>query len=245
MTIVSAGNASGGTVVLNSNGTITFTPNMGGLAPCSFQYVISDGTNTASANVTVLIQVKYQWHNFHNPDDVNNDGTVSPIDALLVINWINAYGSSGIIGLGITATTNYYDVIADNIVAANDALHVVNTLNAQNQAHNLSTAAASGSADSSPARRRFEQRQFEQRSQANRHCRSPPVRCWLQTKPQLLRRATQPARWLQPAFLLQPTNLSTPPLSTSASPPVSSTRQRHLAANESPPAVGWAVALDF
>jgi subtilisin family serine protease/subtilisin-like proprotein convertase family protein len=130
LTIVSVGNSSGGSVALNADGSITFTPDLGGLAPGSFQYIVSDGVNTAIGNVTVMILPLYPWHNQSNPDDVNNDGVVTPIDALMVINQINAYGSTPInsvrdIGSGIT----YYDVVPDNYIAANDALDVINYVN--------------------------------------------------------------------------------------------------------------------
>jgi hypothetical protein len=62
--------------------------------------------------------------------DVNADGYISAIDPLSVINYINAFGSSPIIGLGASAKAKlYYDVIPDNVIAANDALAVINYIN--------------------------------------------------------------------------------------------------------------------
>jgi subtilisin family serine protease/subtilisin-like proprotein convertase family protein len=150
LTIVSVGNASGGTVVLNPDSTITFTPTSGGTALGSFQYAISDGVNTVSANVTVSIQPKYPWHNPNNPDDVNNDGFVFPNDALLVISWINAYGTTGVIGLSAGSATYYLDVVANNLVAPNDAVHVINTINAQNHSHSTNVMASDSGASAAP-----------------------------------------------------------------------------------------------
>jgi subtilisin-like proprotein convertase family protein len=130
LSIVSVGNAIGGSAELNSDGTILFTPALGGLAPGSFQYVITDGFDTAMASVQVNIQPLYIWHNLNNGHDVNNDGTVSPIDALLVINRLNAYGPTPIEFIhSLAATTIYYDVVPDNYIASNDALAVINYLN--------------------------------------------------------------------------------------------------------------------
>src|SRR5207249_2275798 len=50
----------------------------------------------------------------------------------------------GIIGLGTSSTSNYYDVVADNVIAPVDALHVVNTLNSQSHAQSLGTGGAEG-----------------------------------------------------------------------------------------------------
>jgi subtilisin family serine protease/subtilisin-like proprotein convertase family protein len=139
LTIVDARNAVGGTVSLIGNRAILFKPTLGGLAPGSFQYVISDGFATAIGTVKVLITPQYPWHNLSNGEDVNNDGYISPIDALLVINRINTNGAGGIVGASATATsTYYYDVVPDNQINPADALAVINFLNA----HRVSTANA-------------------------------------------------------------------------------------------------------
>jgi subtilisin-like proprotein convertase family protein len=130
LTIVSVGNASGGTVELNADGSILFSPDLGGLAPCSFQYVVSDGLNTAVANVTVYIQPIFNWHNLHNGNDVDNDGLITAGDALLVINQLNAFGTSPIFWVRSSdSETIYYDVVPDNLIAPDDALSVINFLN--------------------------------------------------------------------------------------------------------------------
>jgi Dockerin type I domain len=121
----------GGTVELNPDGDIIFTPELGGLAPGTFQYFISDGTTTAMANVTVKLKPLYQLHNPRDPHDVNDDGFVSAVDALLIINQINAFGDSPIeIIRSQSSGTIYFDVVADNFIAASDALDVINFLNA-------------------------------------------------------------------------------------------------------------------
>ena len=80
------------------------------------------------------------FQNPTNPFDVNNNGFVSPSDALILINFINAFGGFALVkgqgpipdplGLG-QGKSLFVDVAADNNLAANDVLAVVNYLNAQ------------------------------------------------------------------------------------------------------------------
>src|SRR5205823_6506382 len=56
LSIASVTGGTGGTVVLNANGTVTFTPNANFSGAASFTYTISDGTSTSSpATVTVNV----------------------------------------------------------------------------------------------------------------------------------------------------------------------------------------------
>jgi Dockerin type I domain/Bacterial pre-peptidase C-terminal domain len=66
------------------------------------------------------------WHNANVPTDVNDDNRVSPIDALLVINYLNANGSGG---LPSGSPPPYLDVSGDNQITPLDALLVINYLN--------------------------------------------------------------------------------------------------------------------
>ena len=68
------------------------------------------------------------WRNPSLYVDVNNDGYVSSLDALLVINRLNAFGA------GVLPTVNttgfFIDVNGDGYCSAIDALQVINYLNA-------------------------------------------------------------------------------------------------------------------
>jgi hypothetical protein len=66
------------------------------------------------------------WHNAANPSDVNNDGVVSPIDALLIINYLNLTGP-GSVPAGNPPP--YLDVNSDNFISPIDALLIINRLN--------------------------------------------------------------------------------------------------------------------
>lgn len=154
--VSSVGFPIGGSVQFNADGTVTFTPDAGSLAPASFQYIVSDGVDTAIGNVNIVIR---QSVNLHNGFDVNNDTFVSPIDALLITNYLNAYGSSPIIGLSVTGTKVYYDVVPDNVIAPNDVLAVVNHLNAKPHLQNSSL--SSSAEDESPLAQQLKQRQLQ------------------------------------------------------------------------------------
>ncbi|MFO0921044.1 MAG: Ig-like domain-containing protein [Pirellulales bacterium] len=71
--------------------------------------------------------------NTNNPFDVNNDGFVSPIDSLLVINSLNRQGTRALGGSGGEGEDGryFYDVNADGFISPIDALMVLNRLNQQ------------------------------------------------------------------------------------------------------------------
>ena len=74
---------------------------------------------------TVVTVQPALWHNAESPYDVNNNGEVSPIDALRVINWIARTGGST---AGTPPENLYPDVNNDGVVSPSDALRVINRL---------------------------------------------------------------------------------------------------------------------
>ena len=121
---------------LNTNGTFTYQHDFSkGKTTDSFTYQASDGSGQ-SVVTTVTIEIDNPPPPSHqNPDnflDVNADGFISPIDALLIINTINLYAGSG-----TTISTDklpppppYLDTDGNNFITANDVLQVINYLNA-------------------------------------------------------------------------------------------------------------------
>ena len=70
------------------------------------------------------------WRNPINSLDVNNDGVLAPIDALLVINELNRVGAHALLPpSGGSAPPPYLDVTGDNFVSPVDALRIINELN--------------------------------------------------------------------------------------------------------------------
>ena len=70
------------------------------------------------------------YHNEELPYDVNGDGVVTALDALLIVNYLNTYGP-GPVGYGDPGFG--YDVNSDGSVTSLDALLVVNELNRRGQ----------------------------------------------------------------------------------------------------------------
>jgi hypothetical protein len=74
------------------------------------------------------------FHNGFWPEDVNNDLRVDPMDALIVINAMNQYGSRELLNSAeplpdMADVPHYTDVSGDGALTAIDALRVVNTVN--------------------------------------------------------------------------------------------------------------------
>jgi hypothetical protein len=68
------------------------------------------------------------WQNRSNAADVNNDGRISPLDALQIINELNSVGAQPL-PESRNETSPFFDVSGDNIISPLDALLVFNSLN--------------------------------------------------------------------------------------------------------------------
>ncbi|MFV2070224.1 MAG: Ig-like domain-containing protein, partial [Pirellulales bacterium] len=127
--IVNSGPADGN-LTLNEDGSFSYTPNEGFFGNDSFQYEARDAANTTSGPVTVSLEVQNTrpWRNAANNMDVNGDGVISPIDTLLVINFLNEFGSVDVPDPAPPGPP-FRDVNGDNQVTPLDALLVINFLN--------------------------------------------------------------------------------------------------------------------
>ncbi|QDV42646.1 hypothetical protein Enr13x_24950 [Stieleria neptunia] len=118
-----------GDVVPLGDGTIRYIPADGFIGIDSFTYTIADTSGRVSSPGTVQVQVV--GSRLQNPDlnpDVNDDGNITPIDALLVINRI-ARGTTGSIPVeDDDFGPPYYDVNGDKVITPLDALEVINEL---------------------------------------------------------------------------------------------------------------------
>jgi large repetitive protein len=86
----------------------------------------------ASVNIVSASGGSGEFHNSSNPEDVNGDGFVSPIDALLIINKLNSGGVGPLgngNGEGETGGSFYPDTNNDGFLSPIDALGVINKLN--------------------------------------------------------------------------------------------------------------------
>jgi len=68
------------------------------------------------------------FHNEDNPYDVNGDGQVNPLDALMILNSMARNGGPGPIS-GYPSPDRFYDVNGDGLITPLDALLIINYLN--------------------------------------------------------------------------------------------------------------------
>jgi VCBS repeat-containing protein len=112
---------------------IEFIPQTGFEGVTTLEYVVSDNDGTLSNRGTVTIRViKSFFQNIDNKFDVNDDGFVSPIDVLLVINLLNGVGApDGWQGTtaGLPGPPNYVDVDGDRFITPLDVIQVINAIN--------------------------------------------------------------------------------------------------------------------
>ncbi len=84
----------------------------------------------ASSPFTVTVeQIDFSWQNPASPFDANNDSIITAVDALQVINYLNANLPTGV-PTGQAPTFGYIDINGDDLITPNDVLQVINYLNA-------------------------------------------------------------------------------------------------------------------
>jgi hypothetical protein len=120
---------------MNLDGTFSYIPFATTLkgAVDTFTYEAVDSLGAVSLPATVSITIGNPPPPKHqNPIlnlDVDADGFISPIDVLLVINFINFNGASSVVGL--PAPPPYRDVNGDNQIDPLDVLAIINFINAR------------------------------------------------------------------------------------------------------------------
>lgn len=115
----------GGAVVIDGQ-SLHYTPPEGYSGPDRFTYVVADRRGR-TAEATVTLEVERMWQNPVDHEDVNGDGEHSAIDALVVINYLNAIGSVELAGTPQEADFAI-DVNGDGFVSPIDALRVINAI---------------------------------------------------------------------------------------------------------------------
>ena len=126
-----------GSFSVDVDGTIVYQPDDTPtiyVGPDSLEYTVADDDGAVSNVATVSINVipdPFPWHNRSNGMDVNNDGFVSPLDALLVISELNISGSYTLPepSAGFTPPP-FLDVNENGSIEPADALQIINHLNA-------------------------------------------------------------------------------------------------------------------
>lgn len=118
-------------VVVQDDGTIRFTPQAGFLGTTQFRYVVSDndGRPSVPTDVTVLVVVSI-YRNPRSRFDVDDDGSASALDVLVLINLLNSQAPSLPVD-GLPGPPAYVDVNADNRVDPLDVLDLINHMNSR------------------------------------------------------------------------------------------------------------------
>ncbi len=114
--------------------TVSFAPAAIGLrtATVSIQTDDADESPIEFAVGGIGLAPIRPWRNPSNPYDVNGDGVVSGLDALILINHLNKHGPHGLPPPKEGSTPPpFYDVNGDNKISALDALQTINALNAR------------------------------------------------------------------------------------------------------------------
>jgi uncharacterized delta-60 repeat protein len=145
---------------ISPTGTLTYTPATGVSGAALVTVTLHDSGGTAgggsdtSAAQTFIINVGpfSPWQNPISIDDVDANGTVSPLDALIIINEINANGAHtlGALANPPSGPVDYLDVNGDGVVSPLDALIIINDLNAETRAGGTTLATSSPAASVSP-----------------------------------------------------------------------------------------------
>ncbi len=132
--------AAHGTLVLRDDGSFEYTPDENFNREDSFQYQASSSVSaSATTTVTINVATAYPWYNSVDPVNVNDDryfdgstyvDDITPLDALLVINDLNANGVHTLpLDRPRPLTAPFLDVSRDGQVTPFDAVLVINFLN--------------------------------------------------------------------------------------------------------------------
>jgi len=92
------------------------------------QTVVLTTGGTVSHTDFGLHRLPSPWRNPNIPEDVNDSGSVEPLDALILINEINANQARSLDGSGLT-NPPYLDVNGDRAISPLDILQVINYIN--------------------------------------------------------------------------------------------------------------------
>jgi hypothetical protein len=93
----------------------------------AFTYVVSDGQLRDAASVT--LHARPYWHNERSPLDVNDDGLITAMDALAVVNHLNLKDEPLPAPSSGQQPPHFVDTNGDGFVTPHDVLLVVNHLN--------------------------------------------------------------------------------------------------------------------
>lgn len=134
-----------GTAVALANGKIRFTPANDFVGTATLSYTVKDNVGTTSNVAQVQIQViSSSYQNPSNRLDVNADGFITAIDALIIINDLNRNGPRQLVP-GAFIPPPFLDTDGNNFVNSIDILQVINFLNGEGEGEGGLSAEGEGS----------------------------------------------------------------------------------------------------
>lgn len=110
------------------DGRIEYTPPVDERLTVSFTYQVQDNDEVSSNVASVSVRVFPAFQNPRNPLDVDNDGDVSPLDVLMIINDIEANRFRDLPN-DVEETAPYIDTNGNGRLDPLDVLEVINYLN--------------------------------------------------------------------------------------------------------------------
>ncbi len=116
--------------------TLVGTPPLTAVGTHDLRLRATDPTGLVDTHVVKLqvFESERPWFNVFSPLDVNDDGIISPLDVLLVVNLLNQ-------GTGLpqqnSGLSHFYDTSGDNFVSPLDVLIVINYLNLNSEGEGL------------------------------------------------------------------------------------------------------------
>jgi hypothetical protein len=139
---------------IDSGGRLTFTPAPNGSGTATVTVILKDSGGTAdggsdtSPPQTFLITITKQRpaHNLLMPLDATGDSRISPLDALVIINFLNRQGPGPV----TPGSAFFYDINGDGHITALDALIVMNHFNRLAAAGEAESASAAPSFNPQP-----------------------------------------------------------------------------------------------
>ena len=111
------------------DGRILYTNDVASPIQIVFQYDFRDANQMLSNVATVTVSFYSAFQNQENRLDVNADGSVSPLDVLEVINYINSHPGQAQLPPNSPDNPPFIDVDGDGFATPLDALIVVNSIN--------------------------------------------------------------------------------------------------------------------
>lgn len=121
---------------------VTFTIDTTGIPAGSYEFRLvatqlgssslrrADGSSVSEIIKNGTLHVRSIWQNPDNPNDINSDGRISPLDVLLLLNELSKSGSRELeMPSPGEESSLYYDADGDGHISPKDAINLINCLN--------------------------------------------------------------------------------------------------------------------